>query len=122
MRSSDWSSDVCSSDLAPPGRRPRLAAATACLVRGARLRHAGGRRAAGDHAVAAGRRAAAPRLPRLAARAAAADRTGNAAFPHDRRGLRAADRPPATWRTVQIGRASCRERVCLYVYIAWVAL
>src|SRR3546814_19148736 len=46
-------------------------------------------------ALAAGARAAPPRLPRVAARAAATDRTRDPAVPHHRRGLRAADRDPA---------------------------
>ena len=59
----------------PPAR---LAPATARLVRPARLRDAGRGGAAGDDVVVAGARTAAPRVPPLAARDAAAGRTGNA--------------------------------------------
>src|SRR3546814_13747426 len=90
MRISDWSSDVCSSDL------PAL-----------RLRHRGG--------AAAALRAAAPGA---GVDGAAADaRAGGAAVGV---ALRFAEGGRAGQRR-QIGRASCRERVCPYVLISVVA-
>ena len=65
-------------------RAAGLAPAAACLAGPAGLRHPGHRRGARDLPVGAGTRAAPPRVPSLAARAAAADRAGNPAVPHDR--------------------------------------
>src|SRR3546814_8878421 len=74
MRISDWSSDVCSSDLLPP-RHP----------------------------------AAAPRV-------ADAERQGQFPDPAGARGQCAGRRSrDAAARDREIGRASCRERVCQYV-------
>src|SRR3546814_11337185 len=96
MRISDWSSDVCSSDLRPvarpagqrvrhaemPGRRRRVLLGQSCeaadvLARDGRLRGA-------------------------------------------RQGLHGT--PPGRARAAEIGRASFRERVCQYVYISVVAV
>src|SRR3546814_9187656 len=83
MRISDWSSDVCSSDLA--------------VEPGADFLHQGERR------LCAGMAAGTPASPTLAADL--------------RIGLQ--DDPdvldPDQSRTFEIGRASCRERVCKYV-------
>src|SRR3546814_4456943 len=92
MRISDWSSDVCSSDLlrAPAGR---------CPPSGARLAHT-----APGHA--------AP-LPSRAHGQAGGARVGIDALQQRH------DAPLAMldmrMLLVQIGRASCRERVCQYV-------
>src|SRR3546814_21121473 len=82
MRISDWSSDVCSSDLCPGDQRDSRSASSA------------------------GRSALARRR---------ADRT--------RSGMKS--RVAAPWRghaPAEIGRASCRERVCQYVSISVVAV
>src|SRR3546814_13221834 len=104
MRISDWSSDVCSSDLAgtgslrPPGRaRPLPDPARPVRADGDAVRP----RRPGAAVAGAGTRPALARprgLARRPARAAAALR-----------------RPRA------IGRAPCRERVCQYVLISGVA-
>src|SRR3546814_2208622 len=84
MRISDWSSDVCSSDLAGPDRLS------------ARLhRAADAAGAVGEPRIGAGRGRALP--------------AGGAAST----AWRAARSEPAGG--VEIGRASCRERVCQYV-------
>src|SRR3546814_8297121 len=85
MRSSDWSSDVCSSDLAPLGL-------------------AGGAAGEGDQTHIVDGRVARRKLGRLA--------FGNI---FQRIGA-------AVVKITQIGRASCRERVCQYVYISVVAV
>src|SRR5690606_36849025 len=72
-----------------------LAAGAARLAGAAGLRHPGHRRAAGDDAVAAGTGPATARVPRLAAPAAAADRTRIAAVRDHLGGLRAALGHPA---------------------------
>src|SRR3546814_2532290 len=82
MRISDWSSDVCSSDLRPPASRTGTAAAA--------------RPAGGD-----------PAAPRAAARRRLLLRL--------RRGDRFELRRAPRGALLQIGRASCRERVCQYV-------
>src|SRR3546814_15620321 len=93
MRISDWSSDVCSSDLRP---------------------HAGDRRqedrAAPDPLGHPARRRAVPDRQRRGALAGGADQ-GDRRAGGGRRG-----------GAFEIGRASCRERVCQYVYISWVAV
>src|SRR3546814_9026613 len=88
MRISDWSSDVCSSDLTLAGRKLRLAVPT------------GAPGAASAAAKApAGCSLATPLAAPLAAPIAAA---GRAAIAEHR-------------LEAEIGRASCRERVCQYV-------
>src|SRR3546814_19352693 len=97
MRISDWSSDVCSSDLGEPAE-----------ARQERFWHA-----------ATGARPEDPRLSRA---------------PRQREALKAiAQHPHGVDHSLlhqlqlskdsldQIGRASCRERVCQYVYISVVA-
>src|SRR3546814_1212200 len=81
MRISDWSSDVCSSDLIPDHGERRA-----------------GRDPCGPHPCAAGR--------------GRAHRGGRR---RDRRGGRKRGGG-------EIGRASCRERVCQYVWISVVAV
>src|SRR5690606_28536864 len=63
----------------------------------------GDRGPARDHALVAGTCAAPPRVPRLGAGTAAADRTGDSAVPHDRRGLRPAHRDAADRGAVRAG-------------------
>src|SRR3546814_15152439 len=90
MRMSDWSSDVCSSDLARQ-RLPHDGIAGQALI----ARQVLPRRAQGDaQAVLDAQRAALP----------------------DRLVVRAHQRVPRAF--VPIGRASCRERVCPYVWIS----
>src|SRR3546814_17723576 len=96
MRISDWSSDVCSSDLGrtrPAAVRGWAGAVAGAAVRDAVVPHAGGIRAALRHR--------ARTRPRSRAR-------GRRGLP--RRGRR------------EIGRASGRERVCQYVEISVVAV
>src|SRR3546814_6043858 len=78
MRISDWSSDVCSSDLVSPASAPPA------------------RRSAGGQ------------------RSAARDRRPPAAQPRDD-GQPDPAQPGVGDPAQQIGRASCRERVCQYV-------
>src|SRR3546814_13145295 len=103
MRISDWSSDVCSSDLADAGRRadgglPRDA--TLVADRGAGGGGDGARFACGRSRETA-RRAAAPAGYRPSRRGVV-DELPERAFGEQRD------------RLSQIGRASCRERVCQY--------
>src|SRR3546814_3726829 len=88
MRISDWSSDVCSSDLywliRPPPACVKCTTSTSSLLANIAL---GGRI----------RKRTEPPIP--------ATRT-------NRDGIR---RGPAAFVAYQIGRASCRERVCQYV-------
>src|SRR3546814_11830226 len=97
MRSSDWSSDVCSSDLAEalPQRDP-LAIEDACQ------RHDEDRRGGTDEPDVGGRGGVGGDVDEGAADAHAerAEHQDIAPFPQD---------------VVEIGRASCRERVCQYV-------
>src|SRR3546814_13011977 len=86
MRISDWSSDVCSSDLA--GRQVRRAVAHRRELEGRRRRGAGH---GGDRGL----------VERLV-------------------GVVDGDLPAAVGH--QIGRASCRERVCQYVEVSVVAV
>src|SRR3546814_4583924 len=83
MRISDWSSDVCSSDLANPRRIRRLTSAHAAAI-----------------AIGMATMAESTELDAqtLVARMASAGR--------------AAQRRMASLRSDEIGRASCRERVC----------
>src|SRR3546814_2942268 len=93
MRISDWSSDVCSSDLA---------GAAAGMGRAER------RPAAGGHPALLGLRRA---LAAPAHRPVPARRLGP---PAGQPGV-PADLRPAVRTGDEIGRASCRERVCQYV-------
>src|SRR3546814_13690250 len=96
MRISDWSSDVCSSDLAdPPGHV---------------LRNIGG--VPGEGIGAVGDDAAVRQV-----RKADAERHRRPTV--DRGEQHQCDTPGDQQ---QIGRASCRERVCKYVYISVVAV
>src|SRR3546814_1112705 len=87
LRISDWSADVCSSDLAPPPRLPF------------RILPLGG--GVGERAGAAFHRNAASSSPSspATARPSSTERQSVASTPTIR----------------QIGRASCRESVCTYV-------
>src|SRR3546814_3614460 len=86
MRISDWSSDVCSSDL-PDGQRCRDGGG------GDRLAHGG--------------------LPLVAPPPIGGDESTMQAPPG--RALGATGEPPQRPDVLKIGRASCRERVCQYV-------
>src|SRR3546814_8991701 len=89
MRISDWSSDVCSSDLAGPQARDRTDGA--CLRLG---RRHGGRGRAAVRTIAPGQRSdTVAKLSRI----------------------RLACAGTSTVTPSKIGRASCRERVCQYV-------
>src|SRR3546814_3492866 len=102
MRISDWSSDVCSSDLGWRTEWARTGRAVA--------------KCAGWNAIAAtdsGEEAAAPTaLPRQAALALGRNTTN---LQHLERGLQELAARLAADHHAQIGRASCRERVCQYV-------
>src|SRR3546814_1087563 len=87
MRISDWSSDVCSSDLVVAGERDHLAAAFAVQ----RVERRGLQSVVG----------------RRAHRSSGDGRVVGAIRPRNRR-------PPPLSQD-QIGRASCRESVCQYV-------
>src|SRR3546814_15673532 len=100
MRISDWSSDVCSSDLRADQRDAADAEA-----RGAAARPEGAARRPAELA-----RLDRPLLPGAARAGARQARLG----PH-------AGGLPLARRQRQIGRASCRGRVCQYVYISVVA-
>src|SRR3546814_19843678 len=96
MRISDWSSDVCSSDLCAglcPRPRSRCHSRRACAC-GCK-----------------GRRADAHRRPLFRNGTFAEGMRRNQRFGCD-----------AGYRCLQIGRASCRERVCQYVEIVVVAV
>src|SRR3546814_14549253 len=106
MRISDWSSDVCSSDLLGPFGQGEVAAQTGALHVAALPRSvAAGPQGSGDCRKRIMALSCRP-LPRVRG-----DLGGGGLDPD----LRA--------RTVvqQIGRASCRESVCQYVYISGVA-
>src|SRR3546814_19374178 len=107
MRISDWSSDVCSSYL-----RLRLAVRGAGDSRGGR----GTPGAAGAEDIGAGVRAAGGpiRKPALAA-----SKQGVHLLHEAQHGTRL--RHIGLRASLQIGRASCRERVCPYVSISVVA-
>src|SRR3546814_16118864 len=97
MRISDWSSDVCSSDLQIEQARARIFAVAllGAVALGAEHQYA----VCGDPAIATRQQARAHRL-------------------RQRRGLRNIEAQLHRGRylvDVQIGRASCRERVCKYV-------
>src|SRR3546814_18626874 len=99
MRISDWSSDVCSSDLL---REPRLVDRAVGfdmvhrILKGIAVRH--------DAVV--------DFLPLKYA----------LEHLHDERGRTILEMAVAGVERRQIGRASCRERGCQYVWISWVAV
>src|SRR3546814_3729469 len=109
MRISDWSSDVCSSDLGPPcprGNAMRSGHLALLLLASLLLSCAspgpGGKTAATPGAV--------PTLDPVSSQQWAADMAGFAA--------QDARQPPPAHPVVftgKIGSASCRERVCPYV-------
>src|SRR3546814_15303947 len=104
MRISDWSSDVCSSDLAP--LQLRLGSKLPSLHILSLKRR--------EQNLSRQRRIPEPaphpqRLPRLRDVV-------------DAQQLRALFRRPIMERDAEIGRASCRERVCQYVKISVVAV
>src|SRR3546814_18578199 len=124
MGSSDWSSDVCSSDLrvrrcrgAPSAASAAIRSATATAVDTPRARRLSmqertwARRFAGE--------AVAPECaPAQLRETGGAPGSGYSS-------LSSADFSPAnglSWRIVQIGRASCGERVCQYGYITVVSV
>src|SRR3546814_20157050 len=108
MRISDWSSDVCSSDLA----ERRAAAISATAVAGCVLETAS-RRGTGRPAS----RAVAARRSRTAFRACAYMRLrpGRAGFLARIRGYTAAQGLFIPVAAPELGRAACREVVCRYV-------
>src|SRR3546814_19738849 len=97
LRISDWSSDVCSSDLAPTRGLPQTPAA-----RGAPTLTL---------------RDVAANFPALRS-PAPSRRAESAAMTADQSPLS----PPADAATLEIGSASCRERGCQYVLIPVVAV
>src|SRR3546814_18490705 len=102
MRISDWSSDVCSSDLAGFRR-----AALPC----------------GDEGIVAGEQGVEEERDRAAARTRYVDRAGGARQPKridEQSGMRAVGERGRgrSEADAQIGRASCRERVCQSVSIS----
>src|SRR3546814_12862855 len=96
MRISDWSSDVCSSDLAGLLAPDYLAARSALIDPGTSIERPG------------------PGHPAGASRALA---DGDEPEENGTSHFAAIDGEG----TMEIGRASCRERVCQYVEISWVA-
>src|SRR3546814_5428216 len=91
MRISDWSSDVCSYDLVMAAARKKKTASKAK------------RKATGKRKAAPKKKAAAKKSP---ARKKAAGKRGATAKPKT---------PAKRKASAQIGRASCRDRVCQYV-------
>src|SRR3546814_17675975 len=127
MRSSDWSSDVCSSDL--PGRGSDLflvdldddvAGLEPLLGAGAAVLHLGDNHALGrlveGEAVAQFRRDGAERkaerlqVLRIGLRRGRGGRGRGQLLV-----LQLANGPPHLLLSVEIGRESCRERMCQYV-------
>src|SRR3546814_20481809 len=108
MRISDWSSDVCSSDLGPVDDTQAMAANVAALWRSGRAAAIGA--AARSHVVA--RYSWTRTFERLLGE------IYPAALRHA--AMRAPD--PRLEVRREIGRASCRERVCQYVEISVVAV
>src|SRR3546814_14077914 len=113
MRISDWSSDVCSSDLACVGDSALLSLDDVALATAGGnlpgLERALGRSFSEGNAPVTVLRAVARHLQRVHAVAGA----GGAVDEAMRR-----LRPPVFWKRAaafKIGRASCRERVCQYV-------
>src|SRR3546814_11920624 len=134
MRISDWSSDVCSSDLGGGDRRGApLAAGRAAGVRLAPAEFSGGSGDRGRYTLRGGRRRnardrRASRLGNDSAETCRAARVRADAVPAAARGVlagvaegdaRAALKGCRVWgaeRTfLKIGGAACRERVCRYV-------
>src|SRR3546814_14490743 len=93
MRISDWSSDVCSSDLTDASLKSLVSGVCAAVA-----------------AVALGQIAPAQA-------AGWPERPVQVIVPWS-----AGGGTDATGRIIEIGRASCRERVCQYVYISVVAV
>src|SRR3546814_19337298 len=116
MRISDWSSDVCSSDLGGVGQfferpfHPPFGHALAGMLAGIKphLRVAASHFNAVDRLTFEAGAQAAVRDP-----VTLGDRSDQVVVPFHRIGREIGD--------PQIGRASCRERVCQYVYISVVA-
>src|SRR3546814_15412824 len=111
MRISDWSSDVCSSDLLAHRRRHRAAQADEPC-----------RQADGDGVHL--REATVDAVDDVEPVVLAELHLGQqrAALRHQRPARLGEDRHGgAQLQLLQIGRASCRERVCQYVYISVVA-
>src|SRR3546814_13197898 len=96
MRISDWSSDVCSSDLADPARRGDMVERAALL--GGQVETASGRPRERKLAIAFGDSMASARLERCC-------RALKPLFGVDHR-------PLGKPNFAEIGRASCRARVC----------
>src|SRR3546814_20995822 len=106
MRISDWSSDVCSSDLAEGGDRE---------LAGGPAGGAGGRQQPGGPGCGVTHHPLRPRD------------LGRAGRLHGGCAEEVLPPPPgpgsaAALRLFQIGRASCRERVCQSVKFSWVAV
>src|SRR3546814_11074496 len=114
MRISDWSSDVCSSDLRPKRQVPRCdndAQGTWWFA----ARH---RRVRWSAQYTLGTEAVGPTLP--APRRITVSRAVRVRFPktrvdHSRQSHEDAPGTPRSPVEPEIGRASCRERVCQYV-------
>src|SRR3546814_20903427 len=105
MRISDWSSDVCSSDLT--AGRANVSRAVSDLVRAGMLhRHYQGYRV--DHYNRGARRQAVYTLSRVARELLQTATVGRSTS--------------GTPGEDKIGRATCRERVCQYVMISVVAV
>src|SRR3546814_20990576 len=107
MRISDWSSDVCSSDLCAPGSQALAAARTKIL--------------SGDCEVALV--VGADTTPKGFLAPAKGERPDDPDWVRFRIGIT----NPTYFalyarRRLEIGRASCRERVCKYGYISLVAV
>src|SRR3546814_15386944 len=125
MRISYWSSDVCSSDL----EMKRHAGAFALQSDTAARRHCGFLLAQRDRvgygfAIQAEQHIAGTQAGMVgrAARMHANDDDAATVDAKWREALHVLHAEPAAYDTAQIGRASCRERVCQYVYISVVAV
>src|SRR3546814_11375090 len=103
MRISDWSSDVCSSDLNCPGARSWTGASTRADFSRSEQAEA-----------------------RTSVRRMATQRPWNTILPTinllQQPAANACHCGPATPMPIEIGRASCRERVCHFFYIPVVAV
>src|SRR3546814_15882597 len=107
MRISDWSSDVCSSDLAAPMSRPALKLVTRELMRRNGLTN--------GMLYMQVTRGVAPRdhkFPKASTKPALV-MTTRQTKPHSEQVL--SEGLKVITVTAQIGRASCRERACQYV-------